>query len=58
MSNQPVVLFIEPEWVLNPTDPNIAAHLSLPHDGSVGIRNSLRPTRSDTLTLLYGLLLP
>jgi hypothetical protein len=51
--DESVVFLIEPDGVLNPTDSNIASHLSLPHCESVGSRNVLRPTRSVRATVLY-----
>lgn len=36
---------LESQWIVDPTDSNIAPHLSLPHAESVGGRNILRPSR-------------
>jgi hypothetical protein len=54
VSDEPVMFCIEPQWVLNPPDSNIAPHLSLPHRCSVGSRNVFRPTRPEAVVLLYG----
>ena len=53
--HEPVMSLIEPERVLNPSDSNIAPHLSLPHRCNVGSQNVFRPTRSGVTTPLYGL---
>ena len=51
--DEAVVLFIEPQRVLGPTDSNITPHLSLPHGESLGGRNIRRPSRPQTEALLY-----
>jgi len=51
--NEPVVLLIEPQRILDPTDPDIASHLSLPHGEILGVRNALCPSRWLTAEMLY-----
>ncbi len=51
--DESVVLFVEAQRILDPTDPNIAPHLSLPHSGSLEARKALRPSRPRLCDLLY-----
>ena len=48
-----VVLFVEAERIVHPTQPNIASWFSLSHWRSVGVRNAGRPSSTAGSRLLY-----
>jgi len=56
--DEPVMPFIEAQRILDPTDTNIAPHLSLPHGESLEARNALCPSRMSIAEMLYDRDLP